>query len=82
MKYAETIKVTIETVMNDGERSVLVFNMDPFRFKLSQDREVKPVYDSSDPMHFGKPVAMEVDPNRRGTKVTIDGFVKSEKAGL
>lgn len=80
MSNVERIKVTVETVMEDGGRSTLSFDMDPFRFKMSQDREVRPVYDASDPKNFGKPVRMEVDPDRRGTRLLINGFIKAGKA--
>ena len=79
MSSAETIKVTVETVMTDGRSSVLTFDMDPFRFKMSQDREVRPVYDL-ELWNFGKPVKMEVDPHRRGTRLLINGFIKAGKA--
>ena len=79
MSDVERIKVTVETIFKDGGRREVIFNMDPFRFQMSQDREVRPVYDDSDPKNFGRPVAMEVDPNRRGTRLMINGFIEASK---
>lgn len=76
MTQAKSITVTVDTVLEDGQSSKLVFELDPTRFQMSQDREVRPVYDDSDPRNFGKPVRMEVDPHRRGTSLQISGFIK------
>lgn len=77
MTQVKSITVTVDTVLEDGQGSKLVFEMDTTRFKMSQDREVRPVYDESDPKSFGKPVRMEVDPHRRGTSLQISGFIKA-----
>jgi hypothetical protein len=75
MTQAKSITVTVETVLEDGQSSRLVFELDPTRFNMVQEREVRPVYDDSDPKNFGKPVKMEVDPHRRGTSLQISGFI-------
>jgi hypothetical protein len=77
MIEAKSVTVTVETVLEDGRTSKLVFEMDSTRFKMTQEREVRPVYDGSDSWNFGKPVHMEVDPYRRGTSLQISGFIKA-----
>lgn len=77
MSIPKSIKVTVESVMEDGKRSKIVFDMDPFRFDMTQDRDVRPVYDSFDFKNFGKPVRMEVNP--QGNHLLIEGFTKAKE---
>jgi hypothetical protein len=72
MTQVKSITVTVDTVLEDGHTSKLVFELDPFKFQMSQDREVQPVYDDR-----GKPVGFEVDPHLRGTSLQISGFIKA-----
>ena len=77
MTQVKSITVTVETIFEDGRDNKLVFSLDPTRFQMSQDREVRPVYDDSDHESFGKPVRMEIDPHRRGTRLQLCGFIKA-----
>lgn len=79
MTQVKSITVTVETVFEDKDMrpNKLVFSLDPTRFNMVQEREVRPVYDDSDPKNFGKPVRMEVDPGRKGTSLKISGFIKA-----
>lgn len=76
MTEVKSITVTVETIFEDGRNNELVFSLDPTRFQMSQDREVRPVYDDSF-QNFGKPVRMEIDPHRRGTRLQLCGFIKA-----
>lgn len=68
------IVVTVSTTTNDGYKSDLVFNIDPTTFQMSQEREVKPVYGDGH-KDWGRPVNFEIDPDRKGTRLSLSGNV-------
>lgn len=74
----ESIKVSVETISKSGERSLSEFDMDPRRFVMDQHREVRPVYGYRHE-DFGRPTHMEVDPDRKGTSLSINGFIVTKE---
>jgi phage-related protein len=71
------IEVTVETTSEDGSVSNLKFRLDPYTFQMSQSRDVRPVYGDSHE-DCGRAVSFEVDPLRRGTRLSISGNVIKE----
>lgn len=63
------IKVTVQTITDDGNKSELVFKLEPGSFQMVQNREVVPVFEDA----WSPPAKFETKPP--GTTLSIFGVV-------